>query len=267
VLTVPQQTGWNDLGAAVTLRGEVQHPGSYGIRPGERLSSVLERAGGFGAQAYPYGAILTRPEVRELQLKSHMELIERVKAQQISIKALPESDSDQRNEKLTAIGQTDAVLKQLEAASPIGRVVVHIRSDVNSWRNTAADVPVRDGDVLVIPKKADYVLVSGQVYNSTAISYQPGRSAKWYLSQSGGMTQLADKKAVFVIRADGSVIPAKNNKSGLWSGDPMSATLKPGDSIIVPEKAPKIGGKNWAMVMQAAQLAATVAVSVAYFHP
>ena len=89
--------------------------------------------------------------------------------------------------------------------APIGRVVIHIQPDIKDWRNTAADVVLRDGDVLLIPKKANYVLVSGQVFNPTAISYRPGRSAKWYLSQAGGLSQMADKKAVFVVRADGSV--------------------------------------------------------------
>jgi hypothetical protein len=208
-----------------------------------------------------------RREVRDLQMKSHNELVERVKAEQLNLKALPENDPDQKNAKLTAIARTESTLTQLESAAPIGRVVVHIRPDMKSWRNTAADVPVRDGDVLVVPKKADYVLVSGQVYNSTAISYQPGRSARWYLSQAGGLTQLGDKKAVFVIRADGSVIASKNNNGGLWSGDPLGATLRPGDSIVVPEKTPKIGGHNWATIMQSAQLASSVALAVAYIHP
>jgi protein involved in polysaccharide export with SLBB domain len=132
--------------------------------------------------------------------------------------------------------------------------------------NTVADVQLRDGDELVIPKKPNYILVNGQVFNSTAVSYLPGKSAKWYLSQSGGLTPIADKSAVFVIRADGSVLSAKNN-SGFWSGDPMSAVLKPGDSIIVPEKAPKIGTRNWATIMQAAQVASSVALTVAYIHP
>jgi len=127
-------------------------------------------------------------------------------------------------------------------------------------------VAVRDGDVLMIPKKANYVMVTGQVFNATAISYRPGRSAKWYLSQAGGLTQLADRKAVFVIRADGSVIAAKNN-SGWWSGDPLSAALRPGDSIVVPEKAPKVGSRTWANAIQAAQIASSVALTVAYIKP
>ncbi|HEY6388275.1 MAG TPA: hypothetical protein VIX91_21550, partial [Candidatus Acidoferrum sp.] len=88
-----------------------------------------------------------------------------------------------------------------------------------------------------------------------------------YLRQAGGVTQLADKKAVFVIRADGSVIAAKNNNDGWWGGDPMGATLRAGDTIVVPEKAPKIGGPNWALIMQSASVASSVALAVAYIHP
>ncbi len=269
VLTIRQIAQWNDLGASVSVRGEVQHPASYGIEPGERLSSLLKRCGGFTEQAYPYGAVLIRREVRDLEMTSHIELVNRVKQEQSNLRALPETDADQKNAKLTAIAQTETTLQQLEATPPIGRVVIHVPSNVKSidqLTNTTADVPLRDGDELIVPKKANYVLVSGQVFNPTAVSYLPGRSAKWYLSQSGGLTQIADKNAVFVVRADGSVLSAKNN-SGFWSGDPMSAVLKPGDSIVVPEKAPKIGTRNWTAIMQAAQVASSVALTVAYIHP
>jgi protein involved in polysaccharide export with SLBB domain len=105
------------------------------------------------------------------------------------------------------------------------------------------------------------------VFNPTAVSYRPGRSARWYLSQAGGTTQLANKKAVFVIRADGSVLAAKNNEAGWWSGDPMGGPLRPGDSIVVPEAAPRIGTRNWQNLFQAGQLAASAALAVAYIHP
>jgi polysaccharide biosynthesis/export protein len=267
ILTIRQLPRWSDIGAAMTVRGEVLHPGTYGIEPGERLSSVLARSGGLDSEAYAYGAVLMRRDVRDLELKSHMELVQRVKAAQVTLKELPDATTDQKNAKLTAISQAEAALVQLQASAPIGRVVIHISPDVASWRNTSADVQVRDGDVLFVPKKAGYVMVNGQVFNPTAISYRPGHSAKWYLSQAGGVTQIADKKAVFVIRADGSVIAAKNNSDGWWGGDPMSATLRAGDTIVVPEKAPKIGGTNWALIMQAVSAASSVALAAAYLHP
>lgn len=261
VLAIRQVPQWSDLSASVTVKGEVQHPATYGIEPGERLSSLLTRCNGFTAQAYPYGAVLIRREVREIEMRSHIELVNRVKNEQTYLKSLPDGEA-----KLTAIAQTDTVLQQLESTAPLGRVVIHIPSDPKRLAKTAADIQLRDGDELVIPKKTNFVMVSGQVYNPTAVGYLPGKSARWYLSQSGGLTQIADKSAVFVIRADGSVLSAKNN-SGFWLGDPMNAVLKPGDSIVVPERAPNLVPRNWALVMQAAQVASSVALTVAYIHP
>src|SRR5579859_4692398 len=266
VLAVRQIPQWNDLGSSVTIKGEVQHPATYGIEPGERLSSVLMRCDGFTSQAFPYGAVLISKEVRDLEMRSHTELVTRIKAEQGYLKGLPEGDSDQRAAKLNAIAQTETVLTQLEATAPVGRVVIHIPADLRKLANTPNDTPLRDGDVIIIPKKTNYVVVSGEVFNPTAVNYLPGRSAKWYLSQSGGLTQIADKNAVFVIRADGSVLSAKNN-SGLWSGDPLNAVLKPGDSIVVPEKAPKMAPRNWVALLQAAQVASSVALTVSYLHP
>jgi polysaccharide export outer membrane protein len=266
VLAIRQIPQWNDLGASVTVKGEVQHPATYGIHPGERLSSLLARCNGFTPEASPYGAVLIRQEVRDIEMKSHFELVSRIKAEQTYLKTLPDSEGDQKQAKLTAIAQTDTALQQLEAAPPVGRVVIHIPSTVNRLAKTPADIELRNGDVLYVPKKSNYVVVSGQVFNPTAVSYLPGHSAKWYLSQAGGVTAIADKSGVFVIRADGSVLASKNNSS-FWSGDPLSAVLKPGDSIVVPERAPKLANRNWATIMQAAQVASSVALTVAYIHP
>ena len=255
VLTIRQLAGWNDLGALITLKGEVSHPGTYGIRPGERLSSVLERAGGFQANAYPYGAILQRVQVREMETQSQTEVILRVKDAQSSLELLPDTDPKEKQAKLTAIQQWQSTLNQLTSNPPLGRVTIRISSKTDRWKNTPADVEVRAGDVLVIPKRPSYVMVTGQVFNPTAVSFRPGKSAKWYLSQSGGPTQVANKKAIFVIRADGSVI---GSKMSLLSGESLNATLQPGDTVVVPEKALG-GGVQWQSVLLTAQTASAIA--------
>jgi protein involved in polysaccharide export with SLBB domain len=266
VLTIRENPGWNDLGATVTIRGEVEHPGTYGIRPGESLNSVLQEAGGFTQQAYPYGTVLTRREVRDLEMKSREELVARLKTVETELKALPENDADQKNLKLTAIAQNETALTQLETHLPVGRVVMQGTLDEKSFDRSAGATPLRNGDVILVPKKPNYIVVQGQVFNGTAVGYVPGRSANWYLSQAGGFTELADKKAVFVIRADGSVLSAKNNR-GMFSGDPMDAVLMAGDVIVVPEKAPKVGNRNFMPLMQTAQVATSVALAVAYLKP
>jgi len=259
VLTIRQLPGWNDLGASIAVKGEVKHPGTYGIQPGERLSSVLERAGGFQADAYPYGAILQRVQVREMELRSQNEIVLRVKGAQSSLELLPETDAKQKEAKLQAIQQWQSTLNQLSSNPPPGRVTIRIFSKIDRWKNTAADVEVRAGDVLVIPKRPSYVMVTGQVYNPTAVSFRPGKSAKWYLSQSGGPTQVAYTKAIFVIRADGSVLGSKNS---LLSGASLNSPLQPGDTVVVPEKALGGQGLQWQTVMLVAQTASAIAGTV-----
>ena len=258
VLTIRQLPGWNDLGASISLRGEVKHPGTYGIRPGERLSSVLERAGGFQPDAYPYGAVLERVQVRELEGKQQDDLILRVKDAESSLQLLPDTTPQQKQAKEAALAQYQTTLLHLDANPPLGRVSIRISSEMKHWKNAAADVEVRAGDTLIIPKRPSYVMITGQVFNPTAVSYRPGRSAKWYLSQSGGPTTTANKKGIFVIRADGSVV---GEKEGLWSGSALGTVLQPGDTIVVPEKVIG-GGIQWANLFQAASIASSIASTV-----
>jgi protein involved in polysaccharide export with SLBB domain len=237
------------------VKGEVKNPGKYGIRPGERLSSILERAGGFQPDAYAYGAVLRRVQVREIEAKDQDQMILRVKDEQSNLQLLPESDPDKKRAKDLALQQWQTALEQLTSNPPSGRVAIRISGDIHQWENTTADVEVRAGDSIEIPKKPSYVMVTGQVYNPTAVSYRPGKSAQWYLGQSGGPTQLANKKAIFVIRADGSVL---GSNQGLWGGDSLGAELRPGDTVVVPEKAIG-GGIQWQTVFLAAQVASSIA--------
>jgi polysaccharide export outer membrane protein len=255
VLTVRQLPGWNDLGASISVKGEVRNPGTYGIRPGEKLSSILERAGGFQPDSYPYGAVLRRVQVRELEVRDQDQMILRVKDEQSNLQLLPETDPDKKRAKDLALQQWQTALEQLSSNPPTGRVAIRISADIHQWQDTIADVDVRAGDSIEIPKKPSYVMVTGQVYNPTAVSYRPGKSAQWYLGQSGGPTQLANKKAIFVIRADGSVL---GSSQGLWSGESLGAELRPGDTVVVPEKAVG-GGVQWQTVFLAAQVASSIA--------
>lgn len=261
VLTIRQLAGWTDVGSVITVKGEVMHPGDYGIQEGERLSSVLKRAGGLRADAYPYGAILERAQVRDLEEKNRAGLIRQVQAQQSTLKLIPDlGDADEKLAKDAALGQWHATLDELKNAPPEGRLVIHISKNVGKWANTPADVEVRAGDTLLIPKTPTYVMVNGQVYNPTAIAYRPGKSAGWYLRQAGGPTNMANKKAVFVVRGDGSVVGGK--AGGEWfTGDVLSAELRPGDMVFVPEKA--LGGTPaWKSTMQAAQLMSSIAIAI-----
>lgn len=259
VLTIRQVPGWEDLGASISVRGEVMHPGSYGIRPGERLSSILEHAGGFTPQAYPYGAILERNSVRDIEEKSQQELVERIQGMQADLKFTPTADPDEQAAKAIGYQQWHTALQDLADNPPLGRVTIQISNNIRSWANTPRDIAVRAGDILIIPKRPGYVMIQGQVYNPTAVSFRPGKSAKWYLGQAGGATNLANRKAIFVIRADGTVIGGHG--SPFWAGGALSESLQPGDQVVVPEKA--LGGPPmWKTLFQNAQILSSIATAV-----
>ena len=260
VLTIRQLSGWQDLGATIEVKGEVSHPGGYGIQPGERLSSIIARAGGFLPNAYPYGAVFERAQVREIEEKNRADLLQRVQAEMGQVKLLPGADIDQQVQAKAAVLQYQKTIEQLQNTPPLGRLVIHISSDVKRWANTSADIQVRAGDTIYIPKQPNVVLIDGAVFNPTAITYKPGRSAGWYLSQAGGPTQLADKKSTYVIRADGSVA---SGSGGVFSGGVQSAELRPGDMVVVPEQTYTFSTK-FKTVLQSAQLAASVGIGAYY---
>lgn len=264
VLTVSQQTGWKNIGATVTLRGEVGKPGVYGIRPDERLSSLLQRAGGLLPTSYAQAAVFERIEVREMQQKSRQELIQRLEQESTVVKtAVTTSGNEEAALQQAAMQQRQRVLEGLRRAPVSGRLVVHIRQGQRGFAGSADDVELRAGDTLEIPKQPGFVVIVGQVYNSNAITYAPGKNAGWYLSRAGGATGLANKKAIFIVRANGSVT---SGSSGSWSGGVLSSPIGPGDTIVVPEKA-VLGGNTWKNVVSIAQIAQAAALAAAVAIP
>ena len=258
VLTVRQLAGWNDVGATITVKGEVLHAGEYGIQEGERLSSILERAGGLRGDAYPYGAILERAQIRDLEERNRSQLIREVEDEGVALKAIPGTDQEDKMVKEASLLQWKSTMEKLENAPPVGRLVIHISKDVKRWANTPADVTVQSGDVLYIPKQPGMVTIEGAVYNPTAVAFKPGKTAGWYLGQAGGPTNMANKGAIFVIRADGSVV---GGAGGLFQGGAEKAELRPGDMVVVPEKA-FAGTTKWKNILQTSQLLQAVAFSI-----
>jgi protein involved in polysaccharide export with SLBB domain len=261
VLTIHQITGWNDIGESITIEGEVAHPGSYGFRSGERLSDVLRRAGGFRETAYPAGAILTREQVKELEEKSRSELIRQIETSASAARLSSNLASGDPSAQAQLIRQQeDQILSQLKNQPATGRLVIHVTTEIASWAGTAADIEVRRGDVLRIPKRPGFVLVSGQVYNASAITFSPGKTAGWYLQHAGGATSIANRKEIFVIRANGAVV---GRRSGEWyDRDVLSTRLEPGDVVVVPQKI--IGASLfWRNLLSTAQIASSIAITAA----
>jgi protein involved in polysaccharide export with SLBB domain len=250
VLTIHLLGGWKDIGGAITITGEVLHPGRYGIEEGERLSSVLRRAGGFTAEAHPFGAVLERAQVREIGIKNRDEMIRKLQSQAVE---------GTRPESPIVAKQRQTLIDELRRIQPSGRVVVRISTQIEKWENTPADVEVRAGDTLIVPKVPSFVLIAGQVYNPTAITFAPGRNAAWYLRQAGGPTPMANKKDIFVVRANGAVVGKDSGE--WWTGGVLSTVMLPGDTIYVPERLPAAANKLQSF-SQVAALMSGLAVSL-----
>lgn len=112
---------------------------------------------------------------------------------------------------------------------------------------------MRAGDTLYIPKLPNFVLVAGQVYNSSAITYLPGKDAAWYLEQAGGATRSGNRKDTYVVRANGSVVG--------HAGGALGLEIRPGDSVVVPREKVIGGPPWWRGLMATAQLMSSVAVT------
>ncbi len=133
--------------------------------------------------------------------------------------------------------QWQTALDNLVNSPPTGRVTIQVSPNLKNWVIHAARCDGEAGDILIVPKRPSFVMVQGQVYGPTAVAYRPGKSARWYLTQAGRPTNMANKRATFVIRADGTVWEATDRLDfGRW----LECALQPGDLVVVPEKV--LGG-------------------------
>jgi protein involved in polysaccharide export with SLBB domain len=237
IQTTPQ---WDEPGN-IELAGEVRFPGKYPIHRGETLHSVLQRAGGFTDIAFGEGAVFIREELKRRE-KEQLELLtNRFQSDltSLSLQALANTSG-------TANGSANAtqgivvgqqLLEQLRNTKPVGRLVIDIDRVLRGPSGVPGDVVLRDGDKLFIPKKTQEITILGEVQSPTSHIYIQGLSRDDYIARSGGITQKADKKRIYVVRANGDVISGE--RTG-WFRRSQSTDMRPGDTIVVPLDAERI---------------------------
>jgi len=203
--------------AIVKLVGEIVRPGVYRIKPGERLSSVLIRAGGFTDKAFLRGAVFTRTSV---EIAEKRRLVEFVTFQEQLLLA----DTTQKNDLTLRREQ----LKLLASKIKLGRIVVHL-DQPEHLAGSPNDVILMDGDRLEVSQKPATVLVMGSVRTPTAVLHWEDGDVQYYLNRAGGLTPDADENQIYVIRADGSAV----------AGFMKLRDIEAGDGIIVPPSTKK----------------------------
>ena len=139
--------------------------------------------------------------------------------------------------------------------------MITINADISTWENTPSDITLRAGDVITIPKKPNFVLSYGEVYNPNAITYKPGKTAEWYLRQAGGPTELANKKGHLCHSGQrvGGVVEWNRRLVFRRSIEYEDAT---GDVLVVPEKF-VTGSSAWKTTLETAQFLTSLALAAA----
>lgn len=221
--------------AFVRVDGEVNAPGVYRISPGETLRDLVKRAGGLTPHSYLYASQLTRVSTRraeELEIRQSTAQMQRdLLARNAAASSVGGANSAVQQAQLNA---QQALIAQLAAVQPTGRVVLAMKPDASSLGDIPA-FPLEDGDTFYVPPELNTVQVSGAVYNENAFRYEPRKRLNAYLNDAGGPTRQADTKRIFLIRADGTVI-SRQTHGEFWRSDFEKTTLLPGDAIIVPPK-------------------------------
>jgi polysaccharide export outer membrane protein len=242
VLVIKQTPQWENPGSIV-VNGEVRYPGKYPIHRGETLSSALLRAGGPSDLAFLDGAVFIRQELKQRE-KDQLELLSnRLQSDlaALSLEALTTSAATNGGGGASAaqglaIGQQ--LIEQLRNTKPVGRLVINVQKVVNGAPGGPGDVLLRSGDMLLIPKKTQEITILGEVQSPTSHIYRPGLSRDDYIAKSGGTTQKADRKRIYVVRANGDVVAGRSG----WFRRSQSYDIQPGDTIVVPLDTERVRG-------------------------
>ena len=229
ILSVKEVSLWHSL-ESVTLTGEVRFPGRYDIKRGETLVSVLARAGGMTEFAFPEGSVFTRTELKKREQEQMDMLAERL---QTDLAALAlEGAAAGLNNSTSAITVGQSLLGQLRAQKAVGRLVIDLPKMMHNRPGSPADVILRDGDQLIVPRYQQEVTVIGEVQSATSHLYSPDLSRDDYIGLSGGVTQRANRGKIYIVHANGSVVAAQGHRWFQTTGADLK--MKPGDTIVVP---------------------------------
>ncbi len=184
----------------VEIQGNVAFPGQYAILyEGERLSHLVERAGGFVGNANPRGAVITRQMDTSIDRKLLDESVEK----------LSRSTTDTL---------TTTIDTEMRIAVDLDYAMDHRGGD--------SDIILQEGDYVNVPEFINTVQIAGEVMSPNAVVYRPGKPVSYYINAAGGYTDRGKRSRVYVIYQNG-----KASRNIL-----NSAKVEPGCTIVVPAK-------------------------------
>ena len=229
----------------VTIAGEVRRPGNYSMFVGERLSDLIERAGGFTPKAYLKGAVFTRQSVAFEQRRALNRMADQMERD--LLQSAQNTASGGAAETSGAASAYNAeyrrrmqLIDSLRHLDIMGRVITKVDTPKNII-GTPWDYELQNGDALRIPQTPLTVNVMGAVYASSTQVFRSNMSINSYISAAGGALRSAHKRMVYLLKPDGTTLKLTRSTAMLsskqWTAPRgYSAKVEPGDTIVVPVK-------------------------------
>jgi len=235
------------------------YPGKYAISSkNERISDLINRSGGFKNMAYLKGATLIRltefaevksdltkkiKNLNDLKSKvsskkgtlteSEVLLIQRIDE---DLKNLESQKNDSKN--LGSYAKTERISEIIKKNSvqgdiPISKseaIGIDLEAIIKSPKSKS-DLLLKEGDVIVVPKKLETVRLRGELLYPTTVRFIPKKSLKYYINSSGGFDNKAKRSDTYIVYANGDV--ARTKKFLFFNIYPKA---EPGSEVIVPKK-------------------------------
>ena len=215
----------------ITVDGSVVFPGQYVIvNEKERLSDVIERAGGITAMANPKGVMIVRQRKSDDDKKILSESLDKFENERDTIKV--------------------EVKDYYNIAVDLNEVLAH--------KGTDADLVLQEDDRIVVPELVNTVQITGEVMSPNSVVFKPGRTVAYYINDAGGYTENARRSKVYVIYQNGKAAVNRLN----------NAKVEPGCTIVVPtkpEKRPLTTSDVLATASVASSLTSVVAMLIRLF--
>ena len=220
----------------VRVSGEIKQSGVFLLKNNETLRELIARLGGPTDKGYIFATQLNRDSVRRLQQDKLNEVADRFESELESGMAQRIAGSTDKDN-IAVINQEverqRRMAQRLRVVKAEGRIVLEMTGASDEVKNLP-DLPLQDGDTILIPRRPATVDVLGSVFQQNAFIYRPKSTVNDYVSLAGGVTANADRSEMYVIRADGT---ARSGRNKSWiSGGLGGEYLNPGDSVVVPEE-------------------------------
>jgi protein involved in polysaccharide export with SLBB domain len=242
---VKRKTNWQ-AEKFVNISGEVLYPGRYVVKKGERISSLIQRAGGYTDRAFLKGTVFKRESTRELQQRGLDEIANRMEREMLvesgSISTAVSADAFAG--KKAELEQKQKFIRSIRQLKAVGRMSISLAT-LKSMVNSPFDIELEDGDSLNIPPRPSVINVTGAVMSPGSFIFNGKLDYEDYIYHAGGYAGYANKKDTYILKVDGTAQRVSrslfvwNKEMARWEFRSRNG-LDPGDMIVVPEKIERI---------------------------